>query len=160
MVEYSGLDTTCDLNVAEARLKRINRDKWWLEAHTKPKLRTFIRVHDISQTQTIVKRNLSRLQRSLITKLKCGVMPLALEIGRYTDKDEEERVCIICNSNAVETETHFLLKYSAVDDVCKIYKNQLKNKNDFENWPDCKVFMSLLSPEYLKITCDMVGGIV
>ncbi len=100
---------TCDLDVAEARLKRINRDKWWLEAHSKPKLRTFIRVHDLSQTQVIVKKNLSRSQRSLITKLKCGVMPLALETGRFNDTDEEDRVCVICNTNAVESEIHFYL---------------------------------------------------
>ena len=159
MSECSEMTATCDLDVAEARLKRINRDKWWLEAHSKPKLRTYIKVHDLGNTQTIVKKNLSRSHRSLITKLKCGVLPIALETGRYTDKKEELRVCVICNKNLVESETHFLLKCEALKDVRKIYKSQLKDEIDFENWPDCEIFMSLLSSAHLKITCKMVEAL-
>ena len=58
MEDCINLESPCDLEVAEPRLKCINRDKWWMEAHTKPKLRIFIEIHDTKEVQTIVKRNL------------------------------------------------------------------------------------------------------
>ena len=44
--ECADLYNLCDLDIAEARLKRLNRDKWWVECHSKPKLRTYILIHD------------------------------------------------------------------------------------------------------------------
>ncbi len=37
MPESTDLDAVCDLDVAESRLKQINRDKCWVECHGKPK---------------------------------------------------------------------------------------------------------------------------
>ena len=50
----------CDLDVLEARLKHLNRNKWWLEANDKPKLRTFIKIYNKNVRQPIIKRNLTR----------------------------------------------------------------------------------------------------
>ena len=154
-----GLEQLCDLDVAEARLKRINREKWWLEAHTKPKLRTFIEIHDKDNVQTIVKRNLSRAQRSLITKLKCGVLPLALETGRFKDINEELRQCVICTGNHVENEVHFILKCKALESTRKPFKDEFKKHIDFETTPDHDIIKFMLSSDMLKLTCDMVEAL-
>ena len=159
MEDCLGLDRLCDLDVAEAWLKKINREKWWLEAHTKPKLRTFVEIHDRGQTQTIVKRNLSRSQRSLITKLKCGVLPLALETGRFKDIDEELRQCIICTGNHVENEIHFLLKFKALKQTRKPFKAEFKKHIDFKRTPDHDIVKFMLSSDMLKLTCDMVEAL-
>ena len=156
MEDCMGLERLYDLDVAEARLKRNNRDKWWLDAHTKPKLRTYVEVHDRSNVQTIVKRNLSRSHRSLITKLKCGVLPLAIEMGRFKDVKEEHRLCIICTGNHVENETHFLLKCKALKETQKPFKNEFKKHIDWKATPDHDIVKFMLSSDMLKLTCDMV----
>ncbi len=153
------LERLCDLDVAEARLKRINRDKWWLEAHTKPKLRTFVEVHDKNCVQTIVKRNLSRSHRSLITKSKCGVLPLALETGRFKDVKEELRQCIICTGNHVENEIHFLLKCKALKETRKPFKAELKKHIDWKATPGHDIVKFMLSADMLKLTCNMVEAL-
>ncbi len=74
MAESDDLQHSCDLDVLSARLEKLNHDKWRLDARGKTKLHTFVRIYDISVTQAIVKRNLSRPQRSILSKLKCGVL--------------------------------------------------------------------------------------
>ena len=43
--------------------------------------------------------NLSKSKRSLLAQLRLGVLPLAIETGRYTGKSIELRVCVVCDSN-------------------------------------------------------------
>ncbi len=88
---HDNADTWRKFDVIESRLKYLHRQQLWQEAHTKEKLRTFVKVHDISNTKAIVSLNLSRIQRSAMIKLKCGVLPLALEIGRFSNVDKEIR---------------------------------------------------------------------
>ncbi len=160
MSEYGDLSTTCDLDVAEARLKRVNRDKWWLECHGMPKLRTYIRIHDGTDIQSIVKKNLSRKHRSQITKLKCGVLPIGIEVGRWTDVTEELRVCKICDSGAVESEEHFLTSCSKLQDVRDAYKNkfdttELTNPND-----NIEKITCMLNKQNLKTFCCMLEELI
>ena len=68
-------DSLCHLDAAEARLKFINCEKSCL----KPNLRTFVNINDNAEIQAVVKENPSRLERSLITKVNCGVLPIALK---------------------------------------------------------------------------------
>lgn len=55
--------------------------------------------------------------RSLFTKLRLGVLPLEVEIGRRRGLPREERLCKLCNHNAVEDEIHFIFE-------CPALKNQ------------------------------------
>ena len=73
-----------------------------------PKLRTFVKIHDNDNNKILVLKNLNRNQRSLIAKLKGGVLPLHLEIGRYKGSPIEKRVCHVCDAGFLENETHFL----------------------------------------------------
>lgn len=51
---------------------------------------------------------LNRGQRSLCAQLRCGILPLALETGRFHSVPEEDRICCVCNLNDIENEMHFL----------------------------------------------------
>ena len=117
MSESDGLEVRSNLDVLEARLKVLNRDKWWVEACSKPKLVTFIEIHDRSDIRGIVRHNLSRSNRSILTKFKCGVLPILVETGRYTDIPREKRTCKLCTKNVTETEEHFLLECEGLTDV-------------------------------------------
>ena len=59
-----------------------NRAIWQSEAHRKPKLRTFVQLHDFDSNQLLVKSGLTRYQRSLLSQLKFGILPLKIETDR------------------------------------------------------------------------------
>jgi len=48
-------------------------------------------------------------QRSLYARLRSGTHPLNIEMGRWYQKPEAERVCYVCLTGKVESEAHFLL---------------------------------------------------
>ena len=60
---------------------------------------------------------LTRKQRSLITKIRLGVFPINLELGRYNSIPRNERYCPVCNSKEVENEFHILFN-------CEIYSKE------------------------------------
>ena len=59
MSECIPLDDKYDLDVASARLLRLNRERWWLEASTKTKLENFVKVYDRNEKQCLVRIYLS-----------------------------------------------------------------------------------------------------
>ena len=94
--------------------------------NNKLKLSTYAKLKDNIEVQEYVTGLLSKEKRSLMIELRCGVLPIALETGRFKNKKDEtsnnygrlrpeERLCEICNSNAVEDEFHFVMK-------CEKYK--------------------------------------
>ena len=60
-----------------------NRHTWQAEAFQKPKLRTFVNIHDFESKQDLVKCDLTRYQRSLVSQFKLGILPLKIETDRY-----------------------------------------------------------------------------
>ena len=90
--------------------------KWLLEAADKIKLRTFVAIYESDALRTIIEANLPRGQWSLVSKLKLGVLLLALEVGRWKDTPLEKRLCVACDAGLLENEYHFLL-------FCECYKD-------------------------------------
>ena len=91
-------------------------NKWKNEVSLKPKLRTYAKIKHNLETENYLHINLSRSQRSLISQLRCGILPLRLETGRYVGEEIDERVCTMCDERVTEDEIHFVLKcnfYSA-----------------------------------------------
>ena len=54
-----------DLTTVKNKLLHKSRISWGLEAERKPKLRTFIKIHDYNQHKILISSNLTRYQRSL-----------------------------------------------------------------------------------------------
>ena len=57
----------------------------------------------------------SRESRSLISKLRLGVLPLEIERGRRKNVPKEQRFCKLCNSEQVENEPHFIFDCPALE---------------------------------------------
>ena len=55
-------------------------------------------------------------------KFKCGVLPLLIETGRYKDIPRELRTCKICDSGSVESEHHFLMECTSLQEVRSRHK--------------------------------------
>ena len=86
-----------------------------LEHHcsTKPKLRTYITFKEDIKVAPHISCNMSKYERSIITcisQLRLGILPLKVETGRCSNLKVEERTCLICDSNNVENESHFLFE--------------------------------------------------
>ena len=150
------LTNECDLDMLSTKLLKMNRDKWWVEAHNKPKLRTFVKIHDTEFTQVLVRKNLSRKHRSLIAKFKCGVLPIALETGRYTDVPEAKRTCKLCSDNAVETEEHFLTACSALSHIRTRFKNELNEVENLDNMTGIEKMKRMMATDMIKISSRML----
>ena len=60
-------------------------------------------------TEPYIKLSISRNSRRIITMLRCGCLPLAIETGRYRNPKVPllQRLCLFCNTGP-EDESHFL----------------------------------------------------
>ena len=58
------------------------------------------------ETEPYVLLNLSRQERSLFAQLRCGILPIMVETGRFRNIPKEKRICPVCDINEVEDEIH------------------------------------------------------
>ena len=140
-----------DLTNVKPKLLCKSRISWGLEADRKPKLRTFVNIHDYSQYKILISSNLSRFQRSLISQLKLGILPLKIETDRYQGVPENMRYCKLCDTCAVETEFHFLFHCPILSHV----RDSLLNEFDiqFDNLPsDSEKLYIMLQKENIRKT--------
>ena len=108
---------TYNLTTAYNRSLVRNIFSWHLEAQRKPKLRTFVKIHDFDSCQTLVKSQLTRYQRSLLAQSKHGILPLKYETDRYQGISPENGLCKKCHSNLPEDEIHFIFNCPALSNV-------------------------------------------
>ena len=46
--------------------------------------------------------------RSLICQIRTGVLPLVIEVGRFTHIPVSSKICKFCDAYTVESEKHFI----------------------------------------------------
>ena len=107
----------CDNDATKELIWNAFKDEWEQKVQTKPKLRTYVNFKKSPVVEEYVKNVLSRSDRSLIAKFRCGILQLHIETGRFNNTKLEERLCQICNSNTIEDEFHFLC-------VCPHYEQE------------------------------------
>ena len=82
--------------------------QWKLSVASKPKLRTYALFKKNLKTELYVSLSIPKCKRSIFCQFRSGILPLAIETGRYRNVPADERLCEICNLNQVEDEIHFL----------------------------------------------------
>ena len=105
-------------------LGEFYEQKWWAALHREEairgqgrnKLRTYRKFKDNFIVEPYVKNTMPKKYRSAFAKFRCGVAPLRLETGRYEGLKEEERQCILCENNDIESELHVIM-------CCPVYAN-------------------------------------
>ena len=107
----------CDINMHEKLLFRNYSNDWTNKTRDISKLRTYITFKTEYNTEDYVKAYLPKQERSFLAQLRCGVLPLRIETGRFSGLKPEERVCQLCDSGEIEDEKHFIL-------TCDRYTNQ------------------------------------
>ena len=83
------------LNYAQEKLISEYVVRWKTELDNKPKLHLLKQYKMEFAIETYCKLNLKRSQRSLIAKLRLGILPIHTETGRYNCIERELRVCLV-----------------------------------------------------------------
>ena len=99
------------LNVRQIKpvLQKHAELEWRVSLNSKPKLRTYKQFKLNFNMQNYITFNMSKYQRSLMAQLRLGILPLAIETGRYTNIPVNERYCFSCkHEQKVEDEYHFV----------------------------------------------------
>ena len=74
-------------------------------------MRTYIKCKNEYTAEPYVKLSMAPKYRSALAKLRCGILPLEIETGRYVGTDECRRFCKLCLSGEVENEYHLVYFY-------------------------------------------------
>ena len=141
-------DDMGEINVIdfERNLSVNFNSKWKNSLPTKPKLRTYLKFKDVFVTEEYVRSCGSRRKRSLLAQFRMGVLPLAIETGRFINKPIEERICKVCCTNMVEDEVHMLCTCQVYRDIRNVmYCNVLSNNADFNDFNDEQKFIYLMT---------------
>ena len=100
---------------------------------------TFKTDHNLEKYLEVIK---DPYKRKCLSRFRVSNHSLQIEIGRYQNIPREERLCPICNSGEVESETHLLLS-------CKAYEHSRENlRSTFENTPSNGI---RLNPQPLSV---------
>ena len=93
---------------AKAKLLLMYEKAWKEEMEKSPKLYLYKEVKGDLGVAPHLKVNLSKKRRSLISQLRLGCLPIAIERDRYLGLPRENRLCPLCRKEC-ESEIHFTL---------------------------------------------------
>ena len=72
-----------------------------------------------------------------LAKLRLGILPINVELGRYYGTERQNRVCPLCNKGAVEDEIHILFYCEFYNEKRKVLyetvKKQLNNSDEYNH---------------------------
>jgi hypothetical protein len=121
-------------------------------------LRTYRQFKANLEKEDYLNINIPRYQRSAYTKLRCGVLPLAIETGRYTRTPLEQRLCTLCNLEKVENEVHFLIECPMYVDLrYNLIQKACTENNNFMNLNDTDKFNFIMKCP--KITLNVIKSV-
>ena len=149
-----------DLDTVHKSLHIMSRADWWEEVPTKPKLWCFAEFKDKYSPNTIAYANLTRMQRSLLAKLSCGIFPLEVEVGKFTDAYCKDCLCKICNAGKVEDEYHFLFSCAPLHGVQSLfYVKHIENFAWFIQLSDYLKVRLLLRKERIEVFAEFLEAL-
>jgi hypothetical protein len=136
---YENIDNYT-VELIKKRITDTYCQSWYSNINNSPRLRTYaIFKHTLTREKylDIIHENKFRYA---LARFRVSAHRLAIETGRYTGTEINERICLSCNMNQVESEYHFLL-------VCPKYRELRYKflKPYFCRWPTLNKFQFLLN---------------
>ena len=126
---------------------------------SKPKLRTSALFKINLKTEFYVSLLIPKCKRSIFCQFRSGILPLAIETGRYRNVPADERLCEICNLNLVEDEIHFLCFCPRYQELrTEVYKNVLSLDCLFPQYTDAEKLRILMDDRFVKLTINFIYG--
>ena len=139
----------CDIVHCEKQLFQNHSSDWSNKTKDVSKLRTYISFKAQYKTEDYVKAYLPKQECSFLAQLRCGVLPLRIETGRFSGLKPEERVCQLCDSGDIEDEKHFILSCDAYTNQRQILFRHLRQQ--FHLLDSNEKFKSLITQEYRHV---------
>ena len=151
------LDGTIDLIHARTQLHSNYCDTWKTEVVNYPKLRTYITYKQEYCTELYVTLVNNRSHRSALAQFRSGILPLSVETGRFNNIPLEYRLCIFCDSNHLEDETHFLFHCSFYNNLrIELFTQATSMCLDFPNMSNTEKLYFLMSRDIVKQTAKYI----
>ncbi len=146
----------CDIDKLTRQNLNLYSVDWQQSLASKPKLRTYMLFKDTFETEDYVRHCFSQYNRSLLAQLRCGVLPLQIEIGRFRNKKVEERICQTCEKNIVEDEFHFICVCESYNCYREHLYSDITVKNAmFVTYSDDEKFVYMLKNEWKLLSMYM-----
>ena len=147
------------ISVVKEKLYALQETEILAEIPNKPKLRTYNLLKRDSKTEDYVKYTYVKSIRSLIARLRLGVLPIELEVGRFKNVKNDKgqivktpanmRFCKVCGERVVEDEIHLLFNCEVYQDVRSIFYKRMSMKDvNFVNLTDIAKLKNLCNTFY------------
>ena len=152
------IDTKFTLDYCRNVLQESDRQLWskclWDDSHNVEngnKLRTYRTFKTNLECEQYLLTNIPRHQRRVMAMLRCGVLPIHVETGRYKQPKTpiHLRTCEMCQNNCIENEIHFFIDCPAYEDLrCQLFMKAQSVYPDFsyKSSPD-KFVLLITCPE-------------
>ena len=98
-----------EINAAKEKLLILSDLEWQNSLSKKTKLRTYVKFKVHLETENYVSVNLKRNEHSVLAKLRSGTLSLSIEKVDTSKSHPHERVCPVCQTNAVKDEIHIVI---------------------------------------------------
>jgi len=150
-------DLACiDIHQARQLLHSLDSEQWKIKVLDVPKLRTYISFKHEYCVEPYV-HILNKGYRSALAQLRCGILPLSVETGRFNTIPIEFRLCVFCDINAIEDESHFLFHCHLYSDLRDILFSFVTEKEPgFNNLLECDKLMILMREDCVRKTSEYV----
>ena len=134
-----------DLSQAKQTISDIYTQQWSTELQGKPKLRTYKQFKMSRGIEDYVTLNISKHERSILCQFRCGILPLRIETGRYTNEPPDNRLCRFCPMLTTEDEIHFAFYCDLYDDIRRNMFSDIIVNHDFVDTSDYEKLKYLMT---------------
>ena len=146
-----------DVNQCKTEFTNSQSILWNNNRYQKIKLRYYNLFKSDLKPEPYLLTNLNKSQRSVYAQFRSGILPLAIETGRFSNVSLNNRTCIVCNSEAIEDEYHFLCICPGYETERKLLYIKVAEKfSEFRNLDNFDRFMLLNTDECQKYTAIYV----
>ncbi len=138
--------TKIDLSTVRTRLQNKFAREWMNSIQNMSKLDVYRDIKKQFGVEKYLELNMSKYEKSLLSQLRYGVLPLRVETGRFVNESREKRICNLCDMNCVEDQYHFMFQCSLYDQ----YREELFIKarnciNEWDNLSNCDKLSTLFT---------------
>ncbi len=89
---------------------------------------------------------LPKYEKSIFAQLRCGILPLRVETGRFSRTPLEDRKCEMCDLDVIEDEQHFICTCPLYSQERQVLYHKINNLHpDFNNLDTDNKFIFLMS---------------
>ena len=146
-----------DLETARDYFFNKEMQEWKTAVVNVSKLRTFCIFKENYETEPFVYTVYNRAHRYILSQLRCGILPIKIETGRYTQIPVEFRLCILCDENAIEDEKHFLFECQFYNPLRNVYYDKLREYCEHFDSLDCdQKLIFIMNATVVKITAEFI----